>query len=120
MSRLEDDPQVVSDKAFAYGFKLFPKAPWERHQTFGSVVAWLTTGDTKPLTHTLRSLAVQQHCSPVLSLEQAVFAALPLVYGELTPAHKAVVALGSEGDDFWDARQITLWRAELGLDRDSR
>ncbi len=115
VSRLEENPQAVSDKAFVYGFNLFPKAPKERHEAFGSVVAWLTTGQTKNLSNTLRSLAVQSLFAPRMSLEQAVFSSLPLIYGELSPVHKSVVILGSQGDDFWDSRQIALWQAELGM-----
>lgn len=115
VSRLEEDPIQVRDRAFAYGVKLFRKDSSVRHETFGAVVAWLCTGETRLLNNTLRSLAVQGLFSPILSYEQALVAALPLVYGPLTEAHREAVALGPEGDDWWDSRQVILWRTELGL-----
>ena len=115
VSALEADPQAVRDRAFMYGFKLFLKEPSERHETLGATVAWLTTGEASVLNNTLRSLAVQNLHSPLLSYDQAICAVLPLVYGPLTEDHKAVVGLGSEGDDWWDSRQVILWRTELGL-----
>ena len=115
VSRLEDDPDAVSKKAFSYGYHLFPKAPRERHEAFCSCVAWLTTGEVKDLKNSLRSLAVQSQLSPILSFEQAVCAVLPLVYGSLTEIHRSVVEQGTQGDDWWDSRQVILWRQELGL-----
>lgn len=114
VSRLENDPERVRDRAFAFGVKLFRKESAVRHETLGTTVAWLCTGETGLLNNTLRSLAVQALFSPILSYEQALAAALPLVYGPLSEVHRGAVALGPEGDDFWDSRQVIVWKTELG------
>lgn len=109
---LDSDPTSVADRAFVYGFRLFPKASRERHQSLASVTAWLTTGKTEGLSNSLRSLAIQSLYQPLLSFEEALCKALPLIYGPLEEAHRAVANLGSEGDDWWDSRQIEIWKVE--------
>lgn len=112
VAEFEPQAQVIYERAFAYGLGLFPKASLEKHTALASGVAWLCTGDPKGLSRSVRALAVQDQLSPILSFEQALCGALPLVYGALGEAHRRVVPQNPEGDDPWDAVQVRVWRAE--------
>lgn len=112
VAEFEPQARLVYERAFAYGLGLFPKASLEKHSALASSVAWLCTGDPRGLLRAVRALAVQDQLSPILSFEQALCGALPLVYGPLGPLHRGVVAQNPEGDDPWDAVQVRLWQAE--------
>lgn len=109
---LETDLQAVQDRARLYAIRLFPQAGSVKQEGFATSVGWLCTGNPKGLLRTVRALAVQDQLAPVLSFEEAVTAALPLVFGPLGAVHREVAKQIPEGDDRWDAQAIAVWQLE--------